>query len=107
MSEEKPKIFISYSWEDKAISRKLADCLRRNGAQVWIDYSQNKAGDSFIRKMNEGLEWCDTFVLLWSKSAANSNFVSLEWEGALANNLKIIPCLLDKTKLPFILGSIT
>lgn len=104
MNKEQPKIFISYSWEDKAISRKLADCLRRDGAQVWIDYSENKAGDSFIKKMNSGLEWCDIFVLLWSKSAANSNFVSMEWGGALANNLKIIPCLIDKTKLPFILS---
>lgn len=99
-----PKIFISYSWEDKAISKKLAACLKRDGAQVWIDYSENKAGDSFIKKMNQGLEWCDTFILLWSSSAAKSNFVAMEWEGALANNLKIIPCLIDNTKLPFILS---
>lgn len=43
-------------------------------------------------------------MLLWSKSAANSDFVSMEWEGELANNLKIIPCLLDNTKLPIILS---
>ena len=104
MNKGKPKVFISYSWEDKAISRKLANCLRRDGARVWIDYSENKAGDSFVKKMNSGLEWCNTFVLLWSKSAEKSEFVSLEWEGELANGIKIIPCLIDKTKLPFILA---
>jgi len=99
-----PKIFISHSWEDDKISRKLADKLRRDGAEVWIDFVKIKAGDSFIKRMNQGLEWCDTFILLWSSSAAKSEFVSLEWEGALANGIKIIPCLIDKTKLPFILA---
>ncbi len=98
-----PKVFISHSWEDSEISRKLADYLRHDGSEIWIDYARISGGESLPRRISEALGWCDTLVLLWSKSAFDSYYVNLEWENALDLKKNIIPCLLDDTERPFIL----
>jgi len=100
----KRKVFVCHSWEDNEISRKLAEYLNREGADIWIDYTKIYGGDSLPRRISEALEWCDTLILLWSKSAQYSYYVNLEWENALDLRKKIIPCLLDTTKRPAILS---
>jgi len=35
-----PKVFLSHSWKDKAFARKLAEQLRLNGVEVWIDEAE-------------------------------------------------------------------
>lgn len=99
----KRKVFISHSWEDNEISRKLAECLKRDGVDIWIDYTRIHGGDSLPQRISEALEWCDTLILLWSKSAKDSYYVNLEWQNALDLQKVIIPCLLDETKRPAIL----
>lgn len=100
----KRKVFISHAWEDNEISRKLAEFLKRDGADIWIDYTKIHGGDSLPRRISEALEWCDTLILLWSKSAKDSYYVNLEWENVLDLKKIIIPCLLDETKRPAILS---
>ena len=97
------KVFISHSWEDNEISRKLAEYLKRDGADIWIDYTRIHGGDSLPRRISEALEWCDTLILLWSKAAKESYYVNLEWENALDMRKVIIPCPLDETNRPAIL----
>ena len=97
------KVFISHSWEDNEISRKLAEYLKRDGADIWIDYTRIHGGDSLPRRISEALEWCDTLILLWSKAAKESYYVNLEWENALDMRKIIIPCPLDETNRPAIL----
>ena len=93
-----PKVFISHAWEDNEVSRKLAGCLRRDGAQIWIYYTQVEVDGRLPEVFERAIEWCDTFVLVWSQSAATSYCVSLEWQMALNLKKTIIPCLLDDTK---------
>lgn len=98
------KIFISYSSKDKLTAKKLEEKLKKDGAEVFVDYHRIKPGDTLPGKISEALEWCDTFLLLWSKHAQKSDWVKLEWENALSLRKKIIPCLLDNTILPAILS---
>ncbi len=100
-----PKIFISHSWEDNTVSRKIAENLKRDGAEVWIDHERIKGGDSLPGRISEALEWCDTLLLLWSESATKSYYVDLEWKSALDLRKKIIPCIFDNAKIPAILRS--
>jgi len=95
---------ISHSWEDNDISRTLAEYLKRDGADIWIDYARISGGDSLPEIIGNAIEWCNTMVLVWSKSATSSYFVKLEWTCALSNQKKIIPCVLDGAKLPTILS---
>lgn len=99
-----PKVFISHSWDDNEISRKIAASLKRDGADIWIDYARISGGDSLPEVIGDANEWCDTMVLIWSASAAKSYFVKLEWTCAFSNQKRIIPCMIDSTKLPTILS---
>lgn len=99
-----PKVFISHSWEDNNISKQIASYLKQAGAEVWIDYARISGGDSLPEVIGEAIEWCDTMVLVWSKSAACSYFVKLEWTCGLTNQKRIIPCVVDNTRLPTILS---
>jgi len=98
-----PKVFISYAWNNKAIARQLQSDLMRDGVEVFIDYEKISGGDSLPARISAGLEWCNTLVLLWSADAAQSYWVSQEWENALQLQKRIIPCLLDGAKLPALL----
>jgi serine/threonine-protein kinase len=75
----------------------------REGVEVFIDYEKISGGQSLPRRINSGLEWCDTLVLLWSAYSAQSDWVSLEWENALQLQKQIIPCMLDATELPAVM----
>ncbi len=98
-----PKVFISHSWEDNELSRKIAQYLKEDGAEIWIDYARIKPGEGMPDRIGEALEWCDTLVLVWSKNAGSSYYVKLEWQSALDMQKKIIPCIMDDTKRPPIL----
>lgn len=95
-------IFISHSADDDIIVRRLATILVQNGKQVWIDGEGIKSGESLPQRISDALEKCEIFVLLWSKNAASSKYVNLEWNAAW-NHKRIIPLCLDGTPLPFLL----
>ncbi len=92
-----PKIFISHAFEDNELSRKLAASLRREGAEIWVHYSQLAIDNSLPKVIRKAIAWCETVILLWSRHAAASLSVRLEWQNALMFKKKIIPCLLDDT----------
>lgn len=101
-----PKVFISHSWEDNKISKKLAEHLERHGTEIWIDYAKIRGGDSLPDRINGALEWCDTLILVWSETAQSSRYVKLEWENALTLGRRIIPCRLGNTRIPPILSNL-
>jgi len=90
-----PKIFISHSWEDNDVSRRLSADLKRDGADIWIDYARIAGGDSLPKQIGVALKWCDILLLVWSKSAETSYYVNLEWETALDMQKRIILCPLS------------
>jgi len=96
-------IFISHSWEDNEISRKIAQLLKKDGFQIWIDYSRMLPGDRLPLKIGNAIKNCDTMILIWSKSACTSDWVEKEWTCADALQKDIIPCILDNTELPIML----
>ena len=97
------KVFISHSWNDNDISRRIAHELKRDGAEIWIDYARIKGGEALPLRISQALEWCDTLVLTWSKSAADSYYVNLEWQAALDMKKRIVICMLDDAQRPAIL----
>ena len=99
------KVFISHSWKDNEIATKIYNNLKSNGANTWIDYVELKPGEELPKRISLALEWCDTLVVIWSKSAIDSYYVGLEWQAALDMQKKIILCLTDDTPRPAILRS--
>ncbi len=98
-----PKIFISHSWKNKAIAKSIVNSLKRLGCEVWIDDERINAGNTITDEISHALKWCDTFLLLWSESAATSKLIGLEWSSAITKDKRFITCRIDQTELPEIL----
>ena len=95
------RIFISYSTSDLELVNELVKHLQDPSVEVFVaEYSINpgeKLNDSIIRAIKS----CDHFVLLWSKNARSSEYVSQEIALALNNDKNILPIVLDKgSQLP-------
>ena len=99
------KIFISYSHNDRPHAKRLASELKSAGAEVYVDYKATKPGDSFPRRIEKALEWCDTLILLWTMEAQESHWVEREWHYALNKRKRVIPCLVDGTELSPLLST--
>jgi len=106
MPIEPPKIFISHSWDNKPLVRRLEAELKAAGAEVWVDHAGVRGGDNLPKEISAALAWCNTVVLVWSQSAAQSHWVELEWTNAIALRKLVIPCRLDKTVLPALLANL-
>ncbi len=104
MPLNQPKIFISHSWEDKPLVRRLENELQAAGAEVWVDHEGIRGGDNLPERISEALEWCNTLVLVWTKAASQSRWVKLEWTNAISLEKAIIPCRVDNAALPAILA---
>ncbi len=98
-ADNPPRIFISYSHNDRTHATRLESELKSAGAEVYVDYKGTRPGESFPERIEKALEWCDTLILLWTKEAKESRWVKLEWHYALEEEKRIIPCMVDGTKL--------
>jgi hypothetical protein len=100
------KIVLSYSVEDKNIAINLVKKLQKESLDIWIDYANINGGDRILDKIGEAIKRCDALILLWSKSAAESDYVYLELSSAFARGKRIIPCVIDNENLPVMLSGI-
>jgi hypothetical protein len=91
-------IFISHSYEDNEIARKLANYLRRDGADVWIHYTQLVVESNLPKSILKAIAWSDVILLVWSNSAACSSCIQLELYCAMMFKKTIIICQTDDTK---------
>lgn len=106
-SNEVIRIFISHSWHDKEVVRRLEIELKTAGAEVWVDHSDVRIGDKITNRVENAFRWCNFVLLLWSKSASESEWVEAEWSAAFhSKKIKIIPCTIDDQPLPFLLRNI-
>jgi len=99
-------VFISHSSKDKETVREIGLFLSAEDISVWYDEWEINYGESIPEKVNEGLRVCTHFLLIWSKNAAESKWVSNELSAIINsilsghNDIKIIPICLDDTQLP-------
>lgn len=92
------KIFISHSSEDNEFARKLANYLRRDGADVWIHYTQLVVESNLPKAIRKAIAWSDVVLLVWSKFAAPSSCIHLELYSAMMFKKNIILCQVDDTQ---------
>jgi TIR domain-containing protein len=68
--------FLSHSSIDKAIVVAVHERLEPDS--TWLDRAEIECGDMFLEKIAEGIESATDFVLFWSASAVQSEWVRLE-----------------------------
>lgn len=104
-------VFLSHSSRDKSTARQVAQNLRQRGVRVWFDEWAIQPGDSIPNAIEIGLEQSRVLVLVMSKSAFDSDWVTLERQAGLfrdpANqDRRFIPIRLDNlenTQIPMML----
>jgi len=89
----KKAIFLSYSWANKQIIRRLNDILQQNDCDCWIDDHKMQGGSELFGEIDNGISDCQVFISCCSNSYGSS--VNCQRELLLACDRKklIIPVL--------------
>ncbi len=79
---KRPRIFISYSRQDIAVTKALARYLEKQGFDPWWDH-EIPAGRDFREEIGEQLESAVAVIVIWSETARVSKMVRQEAYKAL------------------------
>lgn len=104
-AETLTSVMISYSHEDAGPAQEVAMYFAAEGVDVWFDDWEIGLGDSIPGEREEGLSGATHVILMWSKNAAESNWVSEERRSALTRAVhegapQVIVVRLDDHPLP-------
>jgi adenylate cyclase len=94
-------VFISYARADETVASQIADCLRKDGFEVWRD-DELPAHRAYAEVIEERIRDAGAVVVLWSAAAAQSQWVRAEADSARGNKT-LVQVNLDGTvpPLPF------
>jgi len=71
-------IFISYSTKNSDYAYKLADKLRNEGFDVWIDNAELRASEDWWDSIVKALRLADAFIVIMTPESKNSKWVQRE-----------------------------
>ncbi|MBF0550667.1 MAG: toll/interleukin-1 receptor domain-containing protein [Deltaproteobacteria bacterium] len=97
----RPRVFISHSTKDQAFVEHLATDLQESGVDTWYSGWDIRPGDLFPEKINQGLEWCEFFIVVLSRLSLSRPWVQTELYAALfrqnnGNIRMIIPVKIEE-----------
>jgi ribosome-binding factor A len=100
-----PKIFISYSHEDKVLVKEVVTLLEANKHEVWIDGGSLHPSEAINTEIQEAIHSSDYVIVFLSKHAVISKWVQQEVYEALYQELKnektkLIPIKIEECELP-------
>lgn len=104
-------VFISYSHDDDSFARKINNAFKERKVKTWIDYEQIKPGDTFVKKIEDGLTRSSSMILLISPSSMKSGWVEEEYITGVSltkkskDPLRLIPVLIANAVLPAFLSN--
>lgn len=93
------QIFVSYSSQDAAVVRRLADILRQDGNSVFTD-EDIPGGDLWRRRISEAIGKANVFVLMLSPKSIASDEVRRELDLAADKKKQILPVLIERVTVP-------
>jgi len=66
-AETRPRVFIAYAQEDRALARRLRDGLEAAGCAPWLDKDKLLPGQDWPRAIRRAVEISDVFVACFSR----------------------------------------
>jgi hypothetical protein len=91
-------IFISHSWRDKPLARRIARRLAHRGATIWIDETEMQVGDRLPERLAAEIRRSSHFVVLLTTAAVASRWVAQEIEiakGATEPRIALLPLIAE------------
>ncbi len=101
-----PIVFLCHSSNDKPFVRTLAERLRSDRIDIWLDELEISVGESIHEKVNEGLKTSDFFVVVLSRASVRSRWVREELSSASSMEkydkagVFVLPLLLEDCDVP-------
>ena len=92
-------VFISYSSQDKEAAQAICHVLEQNEIRCWMAPRNIPPGSDYGDVIDEAIKACKAVVVLFSETAATSQWVKGELNIAFEEQKTIIPFRLDKTPL--------
>ena len=107
MTDQKPKIFLSYAHEDIGMAKRIYQDLKRYGLDVWFDNESLLPGQDWENEIEKAIETSKYFlVLLSSKGMSDRGYVHKEIRLALnifdrcpEDDIYMIPTVLVQREL--------
>ncbi|MBL8165276.1 MAG: transglycosylase domain-containing protein [Anaerolineae bacterium] len=84
-------LFISYSTKNAAYANRLAERLRSEGFEVWIDHRRLGTGEDWWRSIVLALRSCDGAIVIMSPESDSSDWVQREITLALKYRKPLFP----------------
>lgn len=86
--------YICYADEDVLTAEAIAHVLEKNGIKCWFKNRDLKVSET-VQKISETIKDSKSFILVYSNSASESNFVKTDTELALSANVPILSFKID------------
>lgn len=94
----RPTVFLSYAHADARRAQQLAAALTERGYIIWWD-TLIEGGASFAKSIRGALETADAVIVLWSKTAIDSDWVADEAAQG-RDRRRLVPLSLDGSLPP-------
>lgn len=91
----KEYVFISYKFEKKAIALKIKNLLEENGISCWMAPESIPGGASYASEITKAIDKCKEVVVILSKSAQESQYVTKEIDSAIKRKKIILPLMIE------------
>jgi len=78
--------FASYATQDRAEVLRRVQGMTATGTEVFVDVVSQRAGTAWQETLHRKIEESDGLFLFWSRHAAASAWVEMEWRHALAHH---------------------
>lgn len=99
------RVFLSYSTKDLVVATAIWERLRAEGHEVYFAEVTMIYGSVIPSELELKIKGCDVFVVLWSKSAKESEWVASEIGLAKGANRESLTVILDRDLQPPVLFS--
>ena len=92
-------VFISYSSYNKEAAQAICHVLEQGGIRCWMAPRDIPYGSQYGDVIDDAIKNCKVVVVVFSETAANSQWVNGELNVAFEEQKTIIPFRIDKTPL--------
>lgn len=109
MRTSRPKVFLSFAGNDRAMAKRLADDLEMYGVEAFYDARDIALGGNLVLSINRAMAESHYYVLLWSGNCVDRPWVDEEWAAAYVREISeersfLFIVRLDETPLPPLLA---
>lgn len=109
MTEPQKAVFLSYASQDTEAARRICECLRSAGIEVWFDQNELRGGDVWDQNIRHQIHDCAMFMPIISANTESrtEGYFRLEWKLAVDRShlmaddaAFLFPVVIDDTAEP-------